>query len=150
MRNELLQLIDILGTVAFSIAGVFAAMQKKLDPFGIFIIAFLTAMGGGTLRDLLIGDLPVNWMRSTNYGLVIFVTTAVTILFNKIISNFQKTLFVFDSLGLGLFTIVGIEKGIYFHLNPGICIALGIALIGTAYPAYRCASLPISDTLRGG
>jgi uncharacterized membrane protein YeiH len=125
MRHELFQLIDILGVAAFSIAGVFAAMEKKLDVFGIFIIAFVTSMGGGTIRDLLIGDLPVNWMRSSNYGLIIFITSVVTIFFNRVISNFQRTLFVFDSLGLGLFTVAGIEKGLDFHLSPIICIVLG-------------------------
>ena len=125
MQHEFLELIDTLGIAAFSIAGVFAAMEKKLDLFGIFIIAFITAMGGGTLRDLLIGDLPVSWMRSTNYSLVIFIATVVTIFFNKTIRNLQKTLFVFDSLGLGLFTVAGIEKGINFHFETGVCIALG-------------------------
>ncbi|HYJ38574.1 MAG TPA: trimeric intracellular cation channel family protein, partial [Chitinophagaceae bacterium] len=125
MRHELLELIDVLGVIAFSIAGVFAAMEKKLDPFGIFIIAFVTAMGGGTIRDILIGDLPVNWIRSANHSLVIFISTVVAIVFNKVIRNLQKTLFVFDSLGLGLFTVAGIEKGLNFHLEPGMCIALG-------------------------
>ena len=125
MRHEIFQLIDILGVAAFSISGVFAAMEKKLDVFGIFIIAFVTAMGGGTLRDVLIGDLPVNWMRSSNYGLIVFIVSVVTIFFNKFIRNFQRTLFVFDSLGLGLFTVAGIEKGIEFHLSSTICILLG-------------------------
>ncbi len=58
MKEELLSLIDILGTVTFAISGVFAAMQKRLDLFGILIISFITAIGGGTLRDMLIGDLP--------------------------------------------------------------------------------------------
>jgi len=125
LRHEVFHLIDILGVAAFSIAGVFAAMEKKLDVFGIFIIAFVTAMGGGTLRDVLIGDLPVNWMRSSNYGLIVFIVSVVTIIFNKAIRNFQRALFVFDSLGLGLFTVAGIEKGIEFHLSTPICILLG-------------------------
>ena len=122
---RLLELIDILGIVAFSITGVFAAMEKKLDLFGIFIIAFVTAMGGGTLRDILIGDLPVNWLRTTNYSIIILISTAVAVLFNKVIRNLQRTLFVFDSLGLGLFTIVGIEKGLEYQFHPGMCVALG-------------------------
>ena len=122
---KLLELIDILGIVAFSIAGALAAMEKKLDLFGIFIIAFVTAMGGGTIRDILIGDFPVNWIRSTNYSLIIFASSLVAVFFNNVIKNLRKTLFGFDSLGLGLFTIVGIEKGLDFNLSPGMCIALG-------------------------
>ncbi|OQP59004.1 trimeric intracellular cation channel family protein [Niastella populi] len=125
MKEELLSLIDILGTITFAISGVFAAIQKKLDLFGILIIAFITAIGGGTLRDMLIGDLPVSWMRSVTTPLLILVSAVAAILFRKIIGNFQQTLFVFDSLGLGFFTVLGIQKGITFGFSPGICIAIG-------------------------
>lgn len=125
MKYEFLKLIDILGTVAFAVSGVFAAMQKKLDVFGILIIAFITAVGGGTLRDMMVGDLPVSWMKNMNYFFIILITTIVVIMFNRTINNFHKTLLVFDSIGLGFFTILGIQKGILFSLNPAICIALG-------------------------
>ena len=125
MKEELLRLIDILGTVTFAISGVFAAMQKKLDLFGILIIAFITAIGGGTLRDMLIGDLPVSWMRNIETPLIILASACCAILFRNVIHNFQKTLFIFDSLGLGFFTVLGMKKGIDFGLTSGICIALG-------------------------
>jgi uncharacterized membrane protein YeiH len=125
MKEELLSLIDILGTITFAISGVFAAMQKRLDLFGILIIAFITSIGGGTLRDMLIGDLPVSWMRSIRTPLIILISAVCAVLFRKIIGNFQQTLFIFDSLGLGFFTVLGIQKGITFGLSPGICIALG-------------------------
>jgi uncharacterized membrane protein YeiH len=125
MKEELLSLIDILGTITFAISGVFAAMQKRLDLFGILIIAFITAIGGGTLRDMLIGDLPVTWMRSVTTPLLILGSAVAAILFRKIIGNFQQTLFIFDSLGLGFFTVLGIQKGIIFGFSPGICIAIG-------------------------
>lgn len=125
MKEDLLRLIDILGTITFAISGVFAAMEKKLDLFGILIIAFITAIGGGTLRDMLIGDLPVSWMRSIETPLIILASAAAAIIFKNVIRNFQITLFIFDSLGLGFFTVLGIQKGIKFGLTPGICIALG-------------------------
>jgi uncharacterized membrane protein YeiH len=117
--------IEILGTVAFAISGSFAAMQRRLDPFGVLIIAFVTSIGGGTVRDLLLGDTPVAWMRDVNYCLLILVTSFLTIFFKTQIKKFKVTLFLFDSLGLGLFTIVGVQKGIVFGLEPGICVALG-------------------------
>lgn len=117
--------IEILGTVSFAISGSFAAMQKRLDPFGVLIIAFVTSIGGGTVRDLLLGDTPVAWMRDVNYCLLILVTSLVTIFFKSQIKKFKVTLFLFDSLGLGLFTLVGVQKGIIFGLDPGICVALG-------------------------
>lgn len=117
--------IEILGTIAFAISGSFAAMQRRLDPFGVLIIAFVTSIGGGTVRDLLLGDTPVAWMRDVNYCLLILVTSLLTIFFKTQIKKFKVTLFLFDSLGLGLFTLVGVQKGIVFGLSPGICVALG-------------------------
>lgn len=117
--------IETLGTVAFAISGSFAAMQRRLDPFGVLIIAFVTSIGGGTVRDLLLGDTPVAWMRDVNYCLLILVTSLLTIFFKSYIKKFKVTLFLFDSLGLGLFTLVGVQKGIVFGLSPGICVALG-------------------------
>jgi uncharacterized membrane protein YeiH len=126
MKFDFLGLIDILGTVSFAISGVFAAMQKRLDAFGILVIAFITALGGGTLRDTLIGDLPVQWMRDREAATVISLSTLVAILFQTTIRNLQKPLLVFDSLGLGFFTILGINKGLAHGLDPVICIALGV------------------------
>ena len=125
MKSEVFTIIDIVGTSAFAISGVFAAMEKKLDIFGIFIIAFITAIGGGTLRDVLIGDLPVAWIRSNYYSLVIFISAAAAILFYRRIKDYASILLLFDSLGLGFFTILGIQKGIQFNLSVGLCIALG-------------------------
>lgn len=125
MNFDIISLIDILGTISFAASGVFAAMEKKLDIFGVLILAFITAVGGGTLRDIMIGDLPVSWMRSIDYPIIITATAIVVIVFNTTIKNLQRTLLIFDSLGLGFFTILGIQKGISFGLSPGICIALG-------------------------
>lgn len=125
MKYEFLKLIDILGTVTFAISGVSAAMQKKLDVFGILIIAFITALGGGTLRDMMTGDLPVSWMRNIDYSIIIFISAVVAMIFSNAIQKFPKLLFIFDSLGLGFFTILGVQKGIALGLHPGICIILG-------------------------
>ena len=101
-------IIDILGTLSFAVSGTSTAMKKQLDLFGILIIAFVTSIGGGTVRDLLLGDTPVAWMRDVNYCLLILVTSLLTIFFKTQIKKFKVTLFLFDSLGLGLFTIVGV------------------------------------------
>lgn len=125
LNTGFINFIEVVGLISFSISGVMAALDKKLDIFGIFIIAFITAMGGGTLRDILIGDLPVNWMVNTQNSVIVLIAAMVAVLFQKSIQNFQKLLFIFDSLGLGLFTVVGIEKGIAFGFDTGICIMLG-------------------------
>ncbi|MER3329996.1 MAG: trimeric intracellular cation channel family protein, partial [Candidatus Kapaibacterium sp.] len=120
-----LTIIEIAGTVAFSIAGAFAAMEKRLDLFGIFIIAFVTAMGGGTLRDVLIGELPVKWMLDLSSGLIVVISTIVALLFTRVLQNFHKILLLFDSIGLGFFTIVGLQTGVALGLHPVICVILG-------------------------
>lgn len=125
MQIDTMETIETIGTIAFAISGTFAAMERRLDPFGVLIIAFVTSIGGGTVRDLLIGDTPVAWMRDVNYCLLILLTSLITIFFKTYIKKFKVTLFLFDSLGLGLFTMLGIQKGIMFGLSPGICVALG-------------------------
>ena len=117
--------IDILGTIAFAISGVLAAFEKKLDPFGVLIIAFVTAVGGGMLRDVLIGNTPVTWMVDVKYVFMIIGAVIFGILFRKKLRYLRTSLFLFDTIGLGVFTIIGIEKGLQFDLHPVICIALG-------------------------
>jgi uncharacterized membrane protein YeiH len=125
MNDSFSAIIEILGTMAFTVSGAFSAMQKRMDVFGVFVLGFVTAIGGGTLRDVLIGNLPVAWMRDMETPLIILGTTMVTILFKKYVKNLKITLFLFDALGLGLFTIIGVQKGLNANLNPGACIALG-------------------------
>jgi uncharacterized membrane protein YeiH len=120
-----LSIIDILGTFAFAVSGAFAAMEKKLDPFGVIILSFVTAIGGGTLRDVLIGDTPVGWLRNGTTTLVIIAAAVGTMFFGRMLKKLTTTLFLFDALGLGLFTLVGVEKGLELEFSPGICVALG-------------------------
>ena len=125
MHTGFLSIIDILGTFAFAVSGASSAMEKKLDPFGVIILSFVTAIGGGTLRDILIGNTPVGWLKNETTSIVILVAAIITLLFGNALKHLTNTLFLFDALGLGLFTIIGIEKGLELHFSPGICIALG-------------------------
>jgi len=125
MDYSFLNIIDILGTIAFAVSGAFSAMERKLDPFGVVILAFVTAIGGGTLRDVLIGNTPVAWLRNEVTATVILAAAFITLFFGRYVKQFQKTLFLFDALGLGVFTLIGMEKWLRMQLSPGICIALG-------------------------
>lgn len=125
MPTQFLSIIDIAGTFAFAVSGAFLAMQKKLDPFGVLVLSFVTAIGGGTLRDILIGNLPVSWLRNETATIVIFSSAIAAMFFSRFLKQFNTTLFLFDALGLGLFTIIGIELGIKKDFSMGICIALG-------------------------
>lgn len=125
MQIPFFEIIDILGTLAFAISGTSEAMRKQLDIFGILIIAFVTSVGGGTLRDVLIGKLPVAWLQNDTTITVILVGALSTLLFGTWIRRLNYTLFLFDALGLGLCTLTGIQKGMELGFSPGICIALG-------------------------
>ncbi|QAA81019.1 trimeric intracellular cation channel family protein [Aequorivita sp. H23M31] len=141
---NLILLIDILGTVAFAISGVLTAINKRLDPFGILIIAFVAAIGGGTLRDILI-DAPIAWMRDLTYVYVIFGTTILTVIFRKRLNYIRRSLFLFDTIGIALYTIVGVEKGIAAGFSPIICISLGTitACFGGVIRDILCNEIPI-------
>lgn len=100
-------------------------MEKKLDPFGVLVLAFVTAIGGGTLRDMMIGNLPVSWLTNSTATIVIFASAVVTMFFGRYLKHLTTTLFLFDALGLGLFTVVGIKLGIEKDFSAGVCITLG-------------------------
>ncbi|MFT4838207.1 MAG: putative membrane protein YeiH [Nonlabens sp.] len=120
-----IEVIDFIGTIAFAISGALAAFSKKLDPFGIVIIAFVTAAGGGTLRDILIGIQPISWMRNMTFIYTILACVVISFFFRKYLLKLRTTLFLFDTIGIGLYTVVGLEMGLKAGLHPLICIVLG-------------------------
>jgi uncharacterized membrane protein YeiH len=136
-------MIDIFGVVAFSISGVLSSLRKRMDAFGILIIAFVTSVGGGTLRDVLLG-LPVMWMQDMTYVYVIIATSVLAVIFRKKLSYLRKSLFLFDTLGIGLYTVVGVEKGISQELPAIICVALGTmsACFGGVIRDILCNDIP--------
>src|SRR6187402_3276852 len=138
-------LLDIIGTMAFAMSGALTAMSKKLDPFGVFIIAFVTAVGGGTLRDVMIGRTPVVWMLDLTYVYVIILGFILTIVFRKRLDKLRISLALFDTIGLGVFTLIGIQKGIDYNLHPVICIALGTmtACFGGVTRDILCVEIPV-------
>lgn len=138
-------LLDIFGTMAFAISGVLTALSKKMDPFGVFVIAFVTAVGGGTLRDVLIGRTPVGWMQDLNYVYIIIIGFFLALIFRKKLDKLRSSLFLFDTIGLGVFTLIGLEKGIAIGLDPVICIALGTmtACFGGVIRDILCNDIPV-------
>lgn len=118
---------DLIGTVVFAISGAIAARQHKMDIFGMFVLAFVTGVGGGTLRDVMIGSTPVFWMKQPIYVLMISVAVIIVALAkNAIDKAYWKTgLLIFDAIGLGVFTVIGVQKGLDFGLHPLISVALG-------------------------
>ena len=118
MDISLITLLDLVGTFAFAISGALAASYKRLDIFGVLVVAFVTALGGGTLRDLLMGQQPVGWMLNTEYLLIVLFGAVFAYLFRRTLESLRRTLFVFDAMGLAVFTILGMEKALGLGLSP--------------------------------
>lgn len=109
MNITLIDVLEFVGTYAFAISGIRLAAGKKFDWFGAYIVGFVTAVGGGTIRDIMLG-LPPFWMENSIYMIETFVAFVTVLLFSKYLVSQDSTLFLFDTLGLALFTVVGIEK----------------------------------------
>ncbi len=116
---------DLLGTLAFAISGALAGRERKLDLFGMSTLAFATAIGGGTIRDMMIGLTPVMWLRDMSYYTVVILGIGCAILFYKRFNILRYSLFLFDTIGIAVFTLIGIERGLGVGLHPIICISLG-------------------------
>ena len=108
---DFLTIIDYLGTFAFAISGIRLASAKRFDWFGAYVVGFVTAVGGGTIRDLLL-DVPPFWMQQPSYLIVTAAALGFVIIFGKYVIRLNNTFFIFDAIGLGLFTVVGMEKTI--------------------------------------
>ena len=124
MEGIFTTLLDLAGTFAFAISGIRLASRKQIDWFGAYIIGLVTAIGGGTARDLLLDVTPF-WMLDSKYFVTTGVALLTTLLFKEKILKWKNTLFLFDAIGLGLFTIVGITKSIEAGLPPWVCIVMG-------------------------
>ena len=123
---DVIYTIDILGTFAFAISGALVALDQDLDLFGVLIIGFVTAVGGGMLRDILIDAHPINWMGDLNYLYTIFTGVFITLLFKSKILPLSKALFIFDTVGISVFTLLGLKKGLSFELHPLISLIMGM------------------------
>lgn len=117
-------LLDLSGTFAFAVSGIRLASGKQIDWFGAYIIGLVTAIGGGTMRDLLLGVTPF-WMLDFKYFLTTGVALIAILLFKDKLFRWGSTLFLFDTIGLGLFTIVGITKSMDAGLPFWVCIVMG-------------------------
>lgn len=115
-----------MGIFVFALTGAFKARGAKLDVFGGLVVAFVSAYGGGTLRDLLLGVRPLTWINDNiAFGLV-FAGTAITFLVKDRVNNFRRTIFFTDAIGLGLFTAAGIEIALINGTNDIYSLIMGV------------------------
>lgn len=104
---ESLYIVDLVGTMVFAISGASAAASKKLDLFGVAFTGFVTSIGGGSLRDIFLNTRPV-WIDDGNYLFAIMTGVVIFVCFRKWLMRLYRTLFLFDAIGIGFFTIVGL------------------------------------------
>jgi uncharacterized membrane protein YeiH len=140
----LLTFITYAGTFVFALTGALKARTGKMDVFGGVVLAFATAYGGGTLRDLLIGLRPVNWINDNIALLLVLGATAITFLFRQNINRFKRTIFFTDAVGLGLFTAAGIETSLQFGINETYALVMGVisATFGGLIADILCNAVP--------
>lgn len=120
---EVVDIIEVLGTIAFAISGIRLASAKRFDWFGAIVIGFVTATGGGTLRDLLL-DVPVFWMQASRYIWCTLFAFIIVLGFRKYLVHLNNTIFWFDCIGLGLFVVVGYEKALVLGYPIWVCVSM--------------------------
>jgi len=119
--------IDLLGTLVFATSGALAASDKNMyrDIFGVTFTGFVTAVGGGTLRDMILGTRPV-WVADGNYLIAITIGVLIAIFFKYYFLKYWRTFFLFDTLGIALYTVVGVQKSLEYEVAPLAAIIMGM------------------------
>lgn len=125
MSSLLTLFLGFAGTFVFALSGIELASKKQLDWFGAYLVGLVTAIGGGTIRDVLLNISPF-WMQDGSSFIITGLALLASILFKEKLFKWKGTLFLFDAIGLGLFTIIGISKSVEFGLPFLICIAMGV------------------------
>ena len=118
-------LSDLLGTLFFAISGTLSAKRKDIDIFGAAFLGFVTAIGGGSMRDVFLNLRPV-WVNDSNYLIAIFLGILIAIVFNRQLYGYYRTLTLFDAIGISFFTILGVQKSLNYESNVYAAIIFGM------------------------
>ena len=117
---------ELLGTFFFAISGALAVRDRESDLFGASFTGFVTAIGGGTLRDIMLGSYPLVWIGDINFLYAILFGVMIAYFFFKQLVRLMRTLLVFDTLGISFFTILGVEKALQLGVRPEIAAIMGM------------------------
>ena len=141
----LIYLLELFGVAVFAISGALVAARKDMDPFGVIVIAVVTALGGGTLRDVLLARHPIFWFENVTYLVVTIAAAVFTMIYTRYRTAPLKALLIADAFGLALFTVSGAQIAEQQAL-PAIIVVLMAAITGTAGGVLRdmlCAEVPL-------
>lgn len=123
---ELQYALELTGTFVFAISGALAIRERDHDLFGAGFTGFITAIGGGTLRDILLDSHPLVWIGDIWFLYAILLGVLAAFIFPKFLSRLRKTFFLFDTLGIGFFTVLGVEKALSLGVRPEIAAIMGM------------------------
>ena len=142
--NEIYYILMMIGTLALSISGSLTSMEKRFDVFGVIIIAFVTAVGGGTLRDMII-DREVFWLVDPYYLYIIIGGSIFSMIFRKKLNYLRSFLLLFDTIGLALFTILGAEIGLAHNLDfiNSVILATITGVVGGIFRDVLVNEIPV-------
>ncbi len=118
--------LELIGTFVFAISGAVAVRDREHDVFGAGFTGFITAIGGGSLRDILLGSYPLVWIADVYFLYAIFLGILTAFIFPKIMLKLRRTMFLFDTLGIALFTVLGVEKSLSLGVRPEIAAIMGM------------------------
>jgi uncharacterized membrane protein YeiH len=145
MFSSVISFLDFFGVAVFAISGALTAGHKKLDIFGVMVVALITCLGGGTIRDLILNSHPVIWVENTNYLLVGILSAFSTFLVVRLYQIPMRLLEVCDAIGLAFFTIAGMQKAQMLGHSPEISLLMGV-MTGVAGGILRdtlCNEIPL-------
>ena len=133
---NIIYILDLIGTAAFAASGAWLGVRKQMDLFGVLVLGAVTAVGGGTLRDLLLGDIPPFSLKDDTYIYIAIVVSLVVFANRVKFKAFEKPLLYFDAIGLGTFVVIGTTKALDFQLGLLGAVLMGV-MTGTAGGVIR-------------
>jgi uncharacterized membrane protein YeiH len=143
----ILHIMEVIGVLAFAVSGVVDARKQRLDVVGTFVVAFATAFGGGTVRDVLLDRRPFYWVDHEGYVLLIFAMSFGASFVLRVVSRVasDRTLIVADAIGLGLFSVTGASLALVAQMTPTVAVMMGIisAVFGGVVRDVLCNEVPM-------
>lgn len=141
----MIYLMDMVGVIACAIAGTTLALHKRFDLFGCILVSMINAIGGGTIRDVMLDRHPLFWMTDLNYVIVITLTSLICQIFFNHYQKIDRTLKFFDAIGLAAFSVIGLKVGLSFGTHPMIAVMMAVltSIAGGIMRDMICNEIPL-------